>query len=118
MGEQTPARVRTKEPFRGQAVIRFEMPEDTLPDHHGARVLWRAVATLDVSTFTARAKAVEGHAGRGVTSIAMLLTLWLYAISQGIGSAREIARRSRGDVAFGWIVGDQSVGHTSLSEFG
>src|SRR5947209_10352021 len=23
-------RVRTKEPFRGQAVIRFEMPEDTL----------------------------------------------------------------------------------------
>jgi transposase len=117
MSDKTRARVRTKEPFRGQAVIRFEMPEDTMPDNHVARVLWRVVATLDVSAFTAQAKAVEGHAGRGVTSIPMLLTLWLYAISQGIGSARKIARQIKTDDAFRWIVGDQSVGHTTLSEF-
>jgi len=117
MAEKSPARVRTKEPFRGQAMIRFEMPEDTLPDNHVARVLWRVVATLDVSAFTAGAKAVEGHAGRGVTSIPMLLTLWLYAISQGIGSARKIARLIKTDDAFRWIVGDQSAGHTTLSEF-
>jgi len=117
MSDKTPARVRTKEPFRGQAVIRFEMPEDTLPDDHVARVLWRLVATLDVSAFTARAKAVDGHAGRGVTSIHMLLTLWLYAISQGIGSARKMARLIKTDDAFRWIVGDQSVGHTTLAEF-
>jgi transposase len=117
MSDKTPARVRTKEPFRGQSVIRFEMPEDTLPDDHVARLLWRVVATLDVSAFTARAKAVEGHAGRGVTSVPMLLTLWLYAISQGIGSARKIARLIKTDDAFRWIVGDQSVGHTTLAEF-
>jgi transposase len=117
MSDKTPARVRTKEPFRGQGVIRFEMPEDTLPDDHVARLLWRVVATLDVSAFTARARAVEGHAGRGVTSVPMLLTLWLYAISQGIGSARKIARLIKTDDAFRWIVGDQSVGHTTLAEF-
>ncbi len=47
MSETRPPRVRTKEPFRGQAVIRFEMPEDTLPESHVARVLWRIVETLD-----------------------------------------------------------------------
>jgi hypothetical protein len=64
MSETRPPRVRTKEPFRRQAVIRFEMPEDTLPLDHRARLLWRIVETLDMSAFTAGAKAVEGKQGR------------------------------------------------------
>ena len=47
----------------------------------------------------------------------MLLCLWLYAISQSIGSAREIARLVKTDVAFGWIVGDVAVSHHALSAF-
>jgi len=43
--------------------------------------------------------------------------LWLYAITQGIGSAREIARLVKTDVAFRWIVGDVTVGHHKLSDF-
>jgi transposase len=117
MSETKPPRVRTKEPFRRQAVICFEMPEDTLPETHTARVLWRIVETLDLSAFTARAKAVEGRQGRDVLSVRMLLTLWLYAISEGISSAREIAERIKRDAPFRWIVGDQSVGHSKLSEF-
>lgn len=110
-------RVRTKEPMRRQGVIRFEMPEDTLPEDHRARLFWRVLQTLDVSAFTAKAKAVEGRAGRDVLSPSMLLTLWLYAISIGVGSAREIARRTKSDEAFRWIVGDKEVGHATLSAF-
>ncbi len=114
---ETKPRARTNEPFRRQAVIRFEMPEDTLPEGHRARVLWRIVQTLDLSAFTAGAKAVEGRQGRALISVHMLLTLWLYAISEGIGSAREIERRIGSDDAYRWIVGEQSVGHSKLSEF-
>lgn len=117
MSEPKTPRVRTKEPFRRQAVMRFEMPEDALPETHTARVLWRIVETLNLAAFTERAKAVEGRQGRDMLSVHMLLTLWLYAVSEGIGSAREIARRTKTDAAFGWIVGDQSVGHSKLSEF-
>jgi transposase len=117
MSEMKRPQVRTREPFRRQAVMRFEMPEDTLPETHTARVLWRIVETLDLSAFTARAKAVEGRQGRDLLSIRMLLTLWLYAISEGISSAREIAERIKRDAPFRWIVGDQSVGHNKLSEF-
>ena len=117
MSEAPQPRVRMAEPMRSQGVIRFEMPEDTLPPDHRARLIWRVLQTLDVSAFSAKAKAVEGRAGRNVLSTSMLLTLWLYAISGGLGSAREIARRTVSDDAFRWIVGDKEVGHSKLSEF-
>jgi transposase len=93
------------------------MPEDALPESHPARVFWRIVGTLDLSGLVRNAKAVDGQRGRDVLSVRMLLTLWLYAISVGVGSAREIARRIHADAAFRWIVGDQTVGHAKLSEF-
>ena len=110
-------KARTREPQRRQGVIRFEMPEDTLPVTHTARILWELVGTLDLRAFTRDARAVEGHAGRSVSSPRMLLCLWLYGISQGVGSAREIARLVQSDTAFGWIAGDVSVSHHVLSEF-
>jgi len=114
---ERPLRVRTAEPMRRQGVIRFEMPEDTLPADHCARLIWRVLGTLDLSEFTAAAKAVDGRAGRDLLSPTMMLTLWLYAISIGVGSAREIARRTKSDEAFRWIVGDKEVGHAALSSF-
>ena len=97
--------------------MRFEIPDDTLPEDHRARLVWKVVETLDLSAFTAEAKAVEGRQGRPLASVRMLLTLWLYALSTGVGSAREIARRTKEDAAFRWIVGDQKVSHSRLSEF-
>jgi transposase len=98
-------------------VIRFEIPEETLPSDHRARMLWQIVERLDLSAFLAEAKAVEGQQGRDQTSVRMLLTLWLYAISVNVGSGREIERRSKSDPAFQWIVGDKRVGRTKLNEF-
>lgn len=110
-------RVRTYEPVREQAVIRFEIPDDDLPQDHAARLIWRVLGTLDLAAFTKDAKAFEGRAGRSVTSPRMMLTLWLYAISVGIGSAREIARQIEADRAFAWITGGESVSHHALSAF-
>lgn len=111
------AKVRTSEPQRAQGVIRFEIPEETLPTDHRARLLWGIVSQLELSSFLSEAKAVEGHQGRDQTSVQMLLTLWLYAISVNVGSGREIERRLASDPAFQWIVGDRRVGRTTLNEF-
>lgn len=64
MTDKPRPRVRTREPFRAQGVIRFEMPEHALPAEHRARLLWRVVETQDLSAFTRDAKAVEGRQGR------------------------------------------------------
>jgi transposase len=110
-------RVRVVEPNRSQGVIRFEMPETALPVTHPARVLWEVTGTLKLERFTQDAKAVEGRAGRPVISPRMKLCVWLYAISQGIGSAREIARLVSTDSAFGWITGGWTLSHHVLSAF-
>jgi transposase len=110
-------RVRTREPQRRQGEIVFEMPEDRLAEDHPARVLWRVVETLSLAAFMARAKAIAGRQGRDCLSVKMLLTLWLYAVSRGVSSAREVERLTRSDVAFRWIVGDQVVSHATLSAF-
>jgi transposase len=116
MGERIP-KPRIVEPSRAQGVIRFEIPEDALAPDHPARVLDQVIGTLDLSGFTRDAKAVEGEVGRSILSPRMKLGLWLYAISRGIGSAREIARLTRSDDGFRWIVGDLEVSHHTLSAF-
>lgn len=97
--------------------MRFEMPEDTLPPTHRARVLWEVVGTLDLGAFLRGVKAVDGTVGKKTLSPRMKLTLWLYAISTGVGSAREIARLVITDDAYRWIVGNLEVGHHTLSSF-
>lgn len=111
------AKIRTSEPQRAQGVIRFEIPEETLAADHRARLLWGIVGQLELSSFLSDAKAFEGRQGRDQTSVRMLLTLWLYAISVNVGSGREIERRLGSDPAFQWIVGDKRVGRTTLNEF-
>lgn len=110
-------RVRTEEPQRRQGEIRFELPEDVLEESHAARLIWAVLGTLDLSALTEDAKAVEGGSGRSVKSPRMMLTLWLYAISRGIGSAREIRRLTSTDLAYQWIVGGVVVSHHVISAF-
>jgi len=110
-------RARTCEPQRAQAEIRFENPDDALAESHPARLLWNMLGTLKLGRFSAGCESVEGGAGRALLSPRMLLTLWLYGISQAIGSSREIARLTETDRAFRWIVGNLKVSHHKLSAF-
>ena len=110
-------KARTLEPDHQQVSIRFDDPDQTLPPDHLARALFLILGKLDLSGFTRHAKAVEGHAGRSALSPKMLLALWLYAITRGIGSAREIERLTRSDDAFRWLTRGLEVSHHTLSSF-
>lgn len=112
------ARVRLKQPSREQSVLfRWESPDELISEDHPARTLWSVLGTLELSAFQEGAKAVEGHAGRPMLDPRMMLCLWLYGISRGIGSAREIARRVQSDRPFQWIAGGVDVSHDVLTNF-
>jgi hypothetical protein len=115
MADSPKARVR--EPRReGQQVV-TRISEDSLPLEHPARLLWEVFGMLDLSAFTAGAKAVQGVAGGSLKSRRMLLTLWAYAFVRGIVSARKIERQLiDNDLGFRWIAGDLHASHTLLSE--
>jgi transposase len=67
--------------------------------------------------YLAKIAAVEGRAGRDHTSPQLLISLWLYAYSRGISSAREIARRCEFEPAFQWLCGLRPISHRTLSGF-
>ncbi len=108
---------RVTHPIRNQAEIRFVLPEDALPPEHPARVLWSVLSRMDLWAFLTEACALEGGSGRPTTSPRMLLTLWTYAISRGVGSARELERLTRSDAGYQWIVGDQRPSRTTIASF-
>ncbi|MGH8136399.1 MAG: transposase [Steroidobacteraceae bacterium] len=108
---------RIEEPQRAQGVMRFDYPEDALEASHPARVLWDVLGKMDLTAFGRGCESVEGSAGRSLKSPRMLLTLWLYALTQAVGSAREIARLVGSDVAYRWIAGNVDISHQKLSQF-
>jgi len=84
---------------------------------HPARAIWDLVGRLKLEGFYAPISAVEGSAGRTAWDPRLLVSLWIYAYSRGISSAREIARRCTYEPAFQWLCGLGEINHHTLSDF-
>jgi transposase len=109
--------VRLRRPDRKQVVMRMECDDDLIPQGHSARVIWDVVQKLDLSAFYGPIKARDGVCGRDATDPALLVALWLYATTRGVGSARELARLCLESKPYQWICGGVSVNHHTLSDF-
>jgi transposase len=91
--------------------------EDLLtPDHH-ARTVWRFVQGLDLTSLLDGIRAVEGRPGRPATDPQILVTLWLFATIEGVGSARALDWLCSNHHGFRWICGGVSVNYHTLSDF-
>ena len=102
---------------RQQLVLRPVDIEELIEPHHPARNIWEFLGELDLSAFAAEVKSVEGHAGRSAWEPRLLISLWLYAYSRGISSAREIERQCQYEPGLQWLTGLQVVNHHTLSDF-
>jgi len=77
---------------RSQIELRPWDLDSLIPRTHRARALWAFVERLDLDGLYDPIKARGDAAGRPATDPKILLAPWLFAISQGVGSAREIER--------------------------
>jgi len=102
---------------RRQMVMRAIEVERLIEADHPARAIWELVGRLDLSRYYAAIAAVEGRAGRDHTDPQVLISLWLYAYSRGISSAREVARRCEYEPAFQWLCGLEPINYHTLSDF-
>ena len=102
---------------RSQLEMRAFDLDSTLPEEHPARAIWAVVERLDLSAFYAEIKARGESAGRPATDPKILLALWLYATTDGVGSARLIERLCGCHDAYRWICGGVSVNHHTISDF-
>jgi len=98
-------------------LLRSVEVEKLIEDDHSARSLWNLVGRLDLSLYYAQIAAVEGRAGRQHTDPQLLISLWLYAYSRGISSARELARQCQYEPGCQWLCGLEAISHRTLSGF-
>ena len=98
---------------RRQLFLRTVDVEKLVEEDHCVRSIWDLVGRL----YYAQIAAVEGSAGREHTDPQLLISLWLYAYSRGIGSARELARQCEYEPGCQWLCGLRLVSHRTLSGF-
>lgn len=109
--------VRLRRANRAQTLMAAYDVDELIPLDHRARLMWEALDDFDLSMFTEDARARGSHAGRPLIDPRVLICLWLYATSEGIGSARQLERLVLRDAPYQWICGGMKVSAHTLSDF-
>lgn len=110
---------RLRSPERRQIELRACDLESLLGPDHPARAIWAYVERLtdELQPLYDAIEAREGLPGHPPIDPRLMLALWLYATSEGIGSARELERLCDAHDAYRWLCGGVSVNYHTLSDF-
>jgi transposase len=108
---------RLREPVRDQIELRAVDLESLIGEDHPARVIWAYVEKLDLSELENAVKSREGRPGHPAITPRLMLGLWLYATSRGVGSARSLARLCESEDSYRWMCGGVSVNYHTLADF-
>ena len=106
-------RLRKPERFQGEMIA--ESLDQRIDADHPVRLVWDFVQSLDLSQLLKQIKAVEGRQGRDANDPRLLLSLWLYAAIEGVGSARRLAELCVDHRAYQWLCGKE-IGRASCRE--
>ena len=108
---------RLKRVNRQQLLLRPVDVERLVEPEHLVRAIWDLVGRMDLRSFEKPIHALYGTAGRPAWDPQLLISLWVYAYSEGVSSGREVQRRCEYHPAYQWLTGMQAVNHHTLSDF-
>lgn len=109
--------LKLRSPNREQTKLVTIDVEQLIPPTHKARAIWYLTGKMDLSAFFVGLSSVSGGRGRPPWDPRLLLSVWVYALSEGITSSREIARLMEWEPGLMWLGGIETVNHASLNEF-
>src|SRR5258708_40257255 len=102
---------------RSQMLLRTVDVERLVEEGHPARLIWEAVGKLDLSPFYETILSRKEVGGRPGYLPRLLISVWAYAYSRGIGAARVVSRRCEYVPAFKLLAGLKGIKYTSMSYF-
>lgn len=114
-GPEPPPRLRRVD--RRQVRMMSCSLDELLPQDHRARLVWQVVTTLNLNDFEAAVAARGSSPGRAATDPRILVSLWLYAAIEGIGSGREVTRLCDCHDAYRWLAGGVSLNYHTINDF-
>jgi transposase len=100
-----------------QQIIPAMPLENLLDTDHQARIVWDFVRGIDLSPLYAPIRSFVGGPGRPAIDPRILVSLWLYAALEGVGSARALDYLCEHHNAFRWLAGGVSVNYHTLADF-
>ena len=98
-----PEEARLRRPVRNQAEMVVRDLDSMVPEGHPARAIWEFLEGLNLSGFYSSIRAVVDRPGRPASDPQVLLALWVYAMVEGVGSARRLDRLCREHDVYRWI---------------
>lgn len=102
---------------RQQTMMAMICVEELIGPDHKARAIWQLVERLDLTRFSESLRTAKGCAGRPAWNPQLLVSVWVYAYSEGISSAREIEAVMEWEPGFQWLSGLEKINHHTLSDF-
>jgi transposase len=102
---------------REQLCWRVVDVERLIGEEHPARAIWEFLGKLDLSGYSAEIRAVEGQAGRPAWDPRLLVSLWVYGYSEGVGSGRAIEEMCEWEPAYQWLTRGRVVNAHTLTDF-
>jgi transposase len=108
---------RLKAINRQQLVMRPMDVEQLVSEDHEVRAVWEFVGRLDLSQYYENIEVREGEAGRPAMDPRLMISLWVYAYSKGVSSAREVCRLCETEPPYQWLTGMEGVNYHTLSDF-
>ena len=116
MAKGRPAGLRLETAERRQSEFQQTCLDDLLSSDHRARQVWEYVEGLDLSLLYGRVQTTVSSSGRPAIDPAILVSLWLYATLEGVGSARLLDRLCQSDAAYLWLLGGVTVNYHTLAD--
>jgi transposase len=117
MAKGKPVGLRLETAERGQQEFQQSSLDDLLSPDHRARQVWDYVEGLDLGVLYGRVRTTVQSTGRPAIDPAILMSLWLYATLDGVGSARLLDRLCESEAAYRWLCGGVGVNYHTLSDF-
>ena len=108
---------RLREPVRDQIELRAVDIDSLIGQDHPVRIFWGYVERIDLHELEDGIEARENTPGHPAISPRLMVALWLYATSQGVGSARALARLCESHDVYRWLCGGVSVNYHTLADF-
>jgi transposase len=102
---------------RQQSVFMPLDVENLVGPEHKARGIWTLSGKMDLSELRQRIKSRQGQAGQAAEDPQLLISIWIYAYSEGISSSREVSERLEHEPALMWLAGLRTISHATLSNF-
>lgn len=115
--EQGKPKAKVKPIDRSQGLLRPVIVEELVGPDHKARAIWELTGQLDLSGYYGKIQSQEGGAGSSAWDPQLLLSVWLYAYSEQVTSARYLATLMEYEPGLMWLAGLGVVNYWTLNAF-